>query len=52
MPSGYSPTYVEAAWYSWWEKQGLFKPEYGVSSVCVCVCVCVADAIVVCVCIC
>ncbi len=30
MPSGYSPVYVEAAWYQWWEKQGLFKPEYGV----------------------
>ena len=30
MPSSYSPKYVEAAWYSWWEQQGLFKPEYGV----------------------
>jgi len=29
MPSAYSPQYVEAAWYSWWEKQGFFKPEYG-----------------------
>jgi len=29
MPTAYSPTYVEAAWYSWWEKQGFFKPEYG-----------------------
>ena len=19
----------QAAWYSWWEKQGYFKPEYG-----------------------
>lgn len=30
MPAAYSPTYVEAAWYSWWEEQGFFKPEYGV----------------------
>ncbi|CAI4224013.1 unnamed protein product [Auanema sp. JU1783] len=29
MPSAYSPKYVEAAWYEWWEKQGFFKPEYG-----------------------
>lgn len=29
MPDSYSPTYVEAAWYPWWEKQGFFKPEYG-----------------------
>lgn len=29
MPSSYSPQYVEAAWYAWWEKQGFFKPEYG-----------------------
>lgn len=27
MPDAYSPEYVEAAWYSWWEKQGFFKPE-------------------------
>jgi valyl-tRNA synthetase len=31
MPDSYSPQYVEAAWYSWWEKQGFFKPEYFVS---------------------
>lgn len=31
MPKAYSPSYVEAAWYSWWEKEGFFKPEYGVS---------------------
>ena len=31
MPASYSPQYVEAAWYAWWEKQGFFKPEYGVS---------------------
>ncbi|KAG8127725.1 putative Valine--tRNA ligase protein, partial [Naja naja] len=31
MPDSYSPQYVEAAWYSWWESQGFFKPEYGVS---------------------
>ncbi|XP_046823974.1 valine--tRNA ligase [Vespa crabro] len=29
MPDTYSPQYVEAAWYAWWEKQGFFKPEYG-----------------------
>ncbi|KAG8224272.1 hypothetical protein J437_LFUL005078 [Ladona fulva] len=33
MPDAYSPKYVEAAWYSWWEKQQFFKPEYGRSSV-------------------
>ncbi|XP_023954262.2 valine--tRNA ligase isoform X2 [Bicyclus anynana] len=33
MPDAYSPLYVEAAWYSWWEKQGFFKPEYGRKSV-------------------
>lgn len=32
LPDAYSPKYVEAAWYSWWEKQGFFKPEYGVST--------------------
>lgn len=31
LPDSYSPQYVEAAWYPWWEKQGFFKPEYGVS---------------------
>lgn len=31
LPDAYSPKYVEAAWYAWWEKQGFFKPEYGVS---------------------
>lgn len=30
MPKSYSPKFVEAAWYSWWEKEGFFKPEYGV----------------------
>jgi len=29
LPDAYSPQYVEAAWYAWWEKQGFFKPEYG-----------------------
>uniref|UniRef100_A0A8C0XKF9 valine--tRNA ligase n=1 Tax=Castor canadensis TaxID=51338 RepID=A0A8C0XKF9_CASCN len=29
MPDSYSPQYVEAAWYPWWEQQGFFKPEYG-----------------------
>ncbi|RZF33102.1 hypothetical protein LSTR_LSTR009831 [Laodelphax striatellus] len=33
MPDSYSPQYVEAAWYSWWEKQGFFKPEYGRKSI-------------------
>lgn len=33
MPDAYSPQYVEAAWYQWWEKQGFFKPEYNVSFV-------------------
>ncbi|GAB0201537.1 valine--tRNA ligase, mitochondrial [Grus japonensis] len=26
LPPAYSPRYVEAAWYSWWERQGLFTP--------------------------
>jgi len=34
MPDSYSPRYVEAAWYSWWEKEGFFKPEYGVNIYC------------------
>ncbi|KAL1517809.1 hypothetical protein ABEB36_001532 [Hypothenemus hampei] len=29
LPDSYSPKYVEAAWYTWWERQGFFKPEYG-----------------------
>ncbi|XP_076647855.1 valyl-tRNA synthetase isoform X2 [Halictus rubicundus] len=33
MPDAYSPKYVEAAWYAWWEKQGFFKPEYGGKSI-------------------
>ncbi|KAH0630441.1 hypothetical protein JD844_013470 [Phrynosoma platyrhinos] len=33
MPDSYSPQYVEAAWYPWWEIQGYFKPEYGRRSV-------------------
>uniref|UniRef100_A0A8D0APM0 Valine--tRNA ligase n=1 Tax=Sander lucioperca TaxID=283035 RepID=A0A8D0APM0_SANLU len=33
LPDSYSPQYVEAAWYSWWEKQGFFKPEYGRKSI-------------------
>lgn len=31
LPDAYSPRYVEAAWYGWWEKQGFFTPEYGVN---------------------
>lgn len=33
MPNAYSPQYVEAAWYSWWEKEGFFMPEYGRESI-------------------
>ncbi|KAJ8922358.1 hypothetical protein NQ315_004301 [Exocentrus adspersus] len=33
LPDAYSPKYVEAAWYSWWEKQKFFKPEYGRKSI-------------------
>ncbi|KAJ3064934.1 hypothetical protein HDU99_004320 [Rhizoclosmatium hyalinum] len=25
--AAYNPVQVEAAWYSWWEKSGFFKPE-------------------------
>ncbi|KAM8952744.1 valine--tRNA ligase, mitochondrial [Pelodytes ibericus] len=28
LPPSYSPSYVEAAWYSWWVHQGFFKPEF------------------------
>ncbi|KAI0227477.1 Valine--tRNA ligase [Lamellibrachia satsuma] len=28
LPAAYSPRYVEAAWYAWWEKAGFFTPEY------------------------
>ncbi|XP_043940397.1 valine--tRNA ligase, mitochondrial [Protopterus annectens] len=28
LPQSYSPHYVEACWYSWWQKQGFFKPEW------------------------
>lgn len=31
LPDAYSPVYVEAAWYEWWEKMGFFKPECAVS---------------------
>ncbi|KAH8384583.1 hypothetical protein KR093_001627 [Drosophila rubida] len=33
LPDAYSPRYVEAQWYSWWEKQGFFTPEYGRDSI-------------------
>uniref|UniRef100_T1PE59 Valine--tRNA ligase n=1 Tax=Musca domestica TaxID=7370 RepID=T1PE59_MUSDO len=33
LPDAYSPGYVEAQWYSWWEKQGFFTPEYGRNSI-------------------
>ncbi|XP_042636050.1 valine--tRNA ligase-like, partial [Catharus ustulatus] len=29
LPDSYSPGYVEAAWYPWWEGEGFFKPEFG-----------------------
>ena len=29
LPETYMPSYVEAAWYEWWEKEGFFTPEYG-----------------------
>lgn len=28
MAAGYDPVAVESAWYSWWEKQGYFKPQF------------------------
>ncbi|BHF80648.1 hypothetical protein SprV_0702377600 [Sparganum proliferum] len=31
MPESYSPKYVEAIWYQWWEKCGFFSPEYWMS---------------------
>ncbi|KAM3657965.1 LOW QUALITY PROTEIN: valine--tRNA ligase [Ammospiza maritima maritima] len=31
LPESYSPGYVEAAWYGWWEREGFFRPEYGSS---------------------
>ncbi|KAJ6627764.1 Valine--tRNA ligase [Pseudolycoriella hygida] len=33
LPDAYSPKYVEAAWYGWWEEQGFFRPEYGRESI-------------------
>ncbi|XP_061110480.1 valine--tRNA ligase, mitochondrial isoform X2 [Conger conger] len=28
FPPSYSPQFVESSWYQWWEKEGLFTPEY------------------------
>lgn len=28
MADGYDPVAVESAWYSWWEKQGFFQPQF------------------------
>uniref|UniRef100_A0A915Q346 valine--tRNA ligase n=1 Tax=Setaria digitata TaxID=48799 RepID=A0A915Q346_9BILA len=28
LPNAYSPKYVEAAWYEWWQQVGFFRPEY------------------------
>jgi hypothetical protein len=33
LPDAYSPSYVEAAWYAWWEKSGFFKPEFKTGSI-------------------
>ena len=30
LPDAYSPRYVEASWYEWWQKEGFFTPEYRV----------------------
>ena len=27
LPDAYSPAYVEAAWYSWWEKEGKIRQQ-------------------------
>jgi valyl-tRNA synthetase len=27
MAAGYNPIHVEDGWYSWWQEQGLFKPD-------------------------
>ncbi|XP_071948932.1 valine--tRNA ligase-like [Antedon mediterranea] len=27
LPQRYSPSYVEAAWYEWWQEMGFFKPK-------------------------
>ncbi|CAH8642692.1 unnamed protein product [Schistosoma rodhaini] len=32
MPESYSPKYVEAMWYEWWERSGFFKPEFRIES--------------------
>ncbi|TNN08963.1 Valine--tRNA ligase [Schistosoma japonicum] len=32
MPESYSPKYVEAVWYEWWERNGFFKPEFQTGS--------------------
>ncbi|CAH8291115.1 unnamed protein product [Heterobilharzia americana] len=32
MPDSYSPKYVEALWYEWWESNGFFKPEFQTNS--------------------
>ncbi|CEJ02133.1 Putative Valyl-tRNA synthetase [Rhizopus microsporus] len=29
MANAYDPRAVESAWYDWWVKEGLFKPEFG-----------------------
>lgn len=31
LPPAYSPRYVEAAWYQWWERLGVFTPPPAVS---------------------
>ena len=32
MPKSYQPSIVEDGWYSWWAKEGYFKPEYNAVS--------------------
>ena len=33
FPSAYDPKYVESGWYTWWEKEGFFKPEFDAGKV-------------------
>ena len=34
LPETYSPRFVEAAWYDWWQNEGYFMPEYAYQKVC------------------
>ncbi|KAF6776104.1 hypothetical protein AHF37_06330 [Paragonimus kellicotti] len=33
MPDSYSPRFVEAHWYDWWERCGYFTPEFQVQNI-------------------